>query len=76
MPRRHLIESVTSSYLASYLRKIFHLLLLDCFTPGIGIKNPQFSGIKAFQRISQFLMELDKVVFYHPYFLLSMLINY
>ena len=48
MPRRHSIESVTSSYLASYLRKISHQLLLDCFSPGIGIKNPQFSGIKHF----------------------------
>ena len=46
MPQRHLIVSVTSSYLASYLRKIFHQLLLDCFSHGIRIKNSQFSGIK------------------------------
>ena len=73
MPQRHSIESVTSSYLASYLRKISHQPLLDCFSPG---KNPQFSGIKLFQRISQFLMVLDKVVFYHQYFSLFILMNY
>ena len=70
MPRRHLIESVTK-----LLEKNLQLLL-DCFSPGIGIKNPQFSEIKLFHRISQFPMELDKVVFYHPYFSLSILMNY
>ena len=52
MPRRHSIESVSSSYLASYLRKISHQLLLDFFSPGIGIKNPQFFGIKLSENFS------------------------
>ena len=52
MPRRHSIESVTSHYLVSYLRKTFHQLLLDCFSPGIGIKTPQFSGIKVREFLS------------------------
>ena len=65
-----------SLILKNVISKIYHQPLLDCFSPGIGIKNPQFSGIKLFQRISQFLMELDKVVFYHPYFSLFILMNY
>jgi len=76
MPRKHLIETVILTYLASFLRKIFHLLLLGCFFPSMGFKNPQFSGTKLFQSLSQFLMKLDKVAFYHPYFSLSILINY
>ena len=63
-------------FLASFLRKIFHLLLLGCSFPGIGTKNPQFSGTKLFHSLSQFLMELDMVAFYHPYFSLSILIYY
>ena len=57
--QRHLIKSVTFSYLAS-LRKISHQLLLDWFSPGFGDQN----GIEFVQKISQFLIELDKVIFY------------
>ena len=62
------IESVTSSYLASYLRKISHQLLLDCFSSGIGSKSSLLWNKTLSARISQFLMELYKAVFYHPYF--------
>ena len=37
-------------------------------------RDQKFS-IKLFQRISQFLMELDKAVFYHPYFSLFELLT-
>ena len=76
MPQRRLIELVISSYLTGYWRKISLRPLSDCFSPGTKIKSPVYSGIKPFPRNFQFQMVLDRGVFYHPSYLLSILMSY
>ena len=58
------------------LEKDLPPIIISMFFSWYRDQNPQFSGTKLLQSFSQFLMELDKVVSYHPYFLLSILINY
>ena len=70
-----LIENVISRYCFNG-SNVFRCFLdtLKAFDQVSHLKlfqNPQFSSTKLFQSFSQFLMELDKVVFYHPYSLLS-----